>query len=144
MFSSQPMHIKGMHHEDGRGFLWFNNQASLTEFKRAYIIENSADAPMRGWHGHKFESKGFVCLLGSVRIGGVKVENWDSPNTSADTFSGDLAQDSLDFIYIPAGFANAILSLTPKSRVMVFSSSTLEESQEDDYRFPIGTWRIES
>lgn len=144
MLSSQPLHILGTRHDDIRGFLWFNNLASLAEFQRVYIIENSAYAPMRGWHGHKLESKGFICLLGSVRIGGVKVEDWDTPSTSAETFSADLTQDSMDFVYLPAGYANAILSLTPKSRVMVFSSSTLEESQDDDYRFPTSTWRLDA
>lgn len=142
MIAEYPQHIRGMHHVDARGSLWFNNSISLKEFKRAYIIQNSSSSPMRGWHGHKRESKGFLCLSGSVRIGGVKILDWSSPSKSLDVFHADLTAGSLDFVYLPAGFANAILSLSPNSTVLVFSSSTLEESEADDYRFPIETWDL--
>jgi dTDP-4-dehydrorhamnose 3,5-epimerase len=134
--------MKGLIHSDLRGQVRFNNEASLTEFKRFYIIENSRELPMRGWHGHKFETKGFVCLEGSVRIGGVEILDWSKPEKSTQVFSADLFAGDLDFFYLPSGFANAILSLSPVSRVMVFSSSTLQESQADDYRFPAETWDL--
>ena len=134
--------MRGMRHSDARGHLWYNNSVHLNEFKRFYIIENSPNLPMRAWHGHKFEAKGFVCVQGSVRIGGVKVSDWSLPERSAEVFSADLHAGSLDFVYLPPGYANAILGLSPESRVMVFSSSTLEESQADDYRFPAETWNL--
>lgn len=97
---------------------------------------------MRGWHGHKLESKGFICIEGAVRIGGVKIDNWENPSRSLDVFSADLNSGGMDFVYLPAGYANAILSLAPGSKVMVFSSSTLGESQDDDFRFPADTWDL--
>jgi dTDP-4-dehydrorhamnose 3,5-epimerase-like enzyme len=140
--SNFPHHSNGFQHCDQRGSLSFNNAASLAEFKRCYVIENTDSMPLRGWHGHKFESKGFVCLNGAVRIGAVQIDNWDKPSSSLEIFSADLVSGGLDFVYLPAGYANAILSLTPGARVMVFSSSTLEESQADDFRFPLDTWRM--
>ena len=142
MIASQPKHLRGMEHVDARGSLWFNNAASLAEFKRTYIIQNSPSRPMRGWHGHKHESKGFMCLSGSVRIGGVRILDWSNPSQSSDIFHADLDSADLDFVYLPSGFANAILSLGPNSKVLVFSSSTLEQSKEDDFRFPVDTWDL--
>jgi dTDP-4-dehydrorhamnose 3,5-epimerase len=48
----------------------------------------------------------------------------------------------MDAFFVPGGFANAILSLQPKSRVLVFSSFSLEESLEDDYRFDVEFWSM--
>lgn len=144
MMSNLPSRFSGFQHADQRGSLYFNNAASIAEFKRFYVIENSDALPLRGWHGHKIESKGFICLGGSVRIGGVQIDNWDNPSKSLEVFSATLVAGNLDFVYLPAGYANAILSLEPGSKVMVFSSLTLEESQADDFRFPVDTWPLET
>ena len=139
---SKPQKFSGKSHIDGRGVLSFNNQAAISEFKRMYVIENSLHEPMRGWHGHQFEAKGFICLSGKVRIGAVEVDNWTMPSESLEVFSDELTESSMDFIYVPGGYANAILNLEPGSRVLVLSSSTLEDSQADDYRFPADFWAL--
>ncbi len=33
------------------------------------------------------------------------------------------------------GFANGFINLEPNSELMIFSTSTLEESKNDDYRY---------
>jgi dTDP-4-dehydrorhamnose 3,5-epimerase len=142
MISTKPTLIKGLLHADSRGSLWFNNPAGISEFQRLYIIENSLASPLRGWHGHKLESKGFICVSGRIRIGAVQVDDWASPSESLDVFSADLGSGTSDFVYVPAGYANAILSLDPGSRVLVMSSSSLAESQGDDFRYPLGTWTL--
>ncbi len=138
----EPIKLSGKVHVDARGILRFNNQVVLTEFKRFYSIENSAENPLRGWHGHKNEAKGFICLKGKVRIGGVRIDNWEYPSPELGVFFEDLEAGTMDFVYLPAGYANAILSLEGDSTVLVFSSSTLNESKEDDYRFDARLWSL--
>ena len=40
-----------------------------------------------------------------------------------------------DILFIPSGYANGAMSLSDESTVMYFSTSNLEESMDDDYRF---------
>jgi dTDP-4-dehydrorhamnose 3,5-epimerase len=138
----EPIKFPGERYLDSRGELLFNNQAMLAEFKRMYLIANAPGAPFRGWHGHKFEAKGFVCIEGAIRIGGVRIDDWANPSPGLRVFSENLVAGSMDFVYLPAGYANAIMSLESGSRVLVFSSSTLDESQEDDYRYDPGLWSL--
>jgi dTDP-4-dehydrorhamnose 3,5-epimerase len=42
--------------------------------------------------------------------------------------------------YIPAGYANGFMTLSDDTQILVFSSTTLEESQGDDYRFEFDYW----
>ncbi len=142
MINGEPTRLSGRSHLDARGILRFNNQAAIAEFKRVYSIENSSENPLRGWHGHKFEAKGFICIKGKVRVGGVRIDNWSDPSENLEVFSEELEAGSMDFVYLPPGFANAILSLQEGSTVLVFSSSTLGESQDDDYRFDPKSWAL--
>lgn len=120
----------------------YNNEFSLGPFKRFYCIENSSLQPMRGWHAHRFESKAFVSVFGKIRIGAVEVQDWAHPDRNAEIFSQELGPDTADVYFVPAGFANGILSLEPGARVMVFSSATLQESMQDDYRFDKDFWKL--
>ena len=140
--STTPVFYSGQRHVDDRGSLAFNNPFQISQFVRGYVIENSSLAPMRGWHGHKLESKGFLCLSGRVRVGAVEIDDWDSPSKELEVYSQELTAGAMDCYFVPSGYANAILSLEINSKVLVFSSSTLEASMADDFRFPLSTWRL--
>jgi dTDP-4-dehydrorhamnose 3,5-epimerase len=45
-------------------------------------------------------------------------------------------------MYIPPGYANGAMTLTEDTRIMYFSTATLEESKTDDYRFSYDYWSI--
>ena len=45
-------------------------------------------------------------------------------------------------LYIPAGYANGFMSLTSDLKLMFFSTSTLEQSQGDDFRYDARYWDI--
>ncbi len=59
---------KGGKFQDERGALLHNNALDLTKVKRVYIIENESMQLIRGWRGHKIESRWFICVKGSIRI----------------------------------------------------------------------------
>lgn len=137
-----PLLLKGQKHIDRRGVLVFNNSLDLSKYCRAYEIENTAEQPKRAWHGHQFESKIFIALEGRVKIGAVKVTDWTNPDPAEVPVCAEIKAGTMDAFFVPGGFANAILSLQPKSRVLVFSTSSLEESLLDDYRFHIDFWSL--
>lgn len=137
-----PRLITGARHLDARGSLLFNNDLNLSKFQRMYIINNSADQPFRGWHGHEFESKIFLALSGLIRFGAVRVKDWSNPDKSEVPQVAELRADSLDAFFVPGGYANGILSLEPGSQALVISSSTLSESLVDDYRIESTFWEI--
>jgi len=41
---------------------------------------------------------------------------------------------------IPAGYATGIKALGEGSKLIVFSSNTLEDGKDDNYRFPADMW----
>jgi dTDP-4-dehydrorhamnose 3,5-epimerase-like enzyme len=43
-------------------------------------------------------------------------------------------------VLVPAGYANGFKTLTSDALVLVFSSTSLEESLNDDFRFPFDYW----
>jgi dTDP-4-dehydrorhamnose 3,5-epimerase len=134
--------ITGQVHSDPRGSVAFNNSLDISGFCRMYVIGNSTELPIRGWHGHAHEAKIFTCLVGSVEIAGVRIDNWVSPSKELTVEKFELHSETMDAVYVPAGYANAVISKTPGALVQVLSSSTLDESKADDFRYPADYWMI--
>lgn len=134
--------ISGQIHEDPRGSVAFNNGLDIFGFRRMYVLTNSEDLPLRGWHGHANEAKIFTCLSGSVEIAGVRIDDWASPSKGLNVEKFEITAGTLDAVFVPAGYANAVRSNVPGARVQVLSSSTLEDSKADDFRYPMDFWSI--
>ena len=64
----KPELIQGGRYADARGVLRFCNDFDLSVVKRFYTIANSAEQPVRGWIGHKKETKWFFPLRGRTEI----------------------------------------------------------------------------
>jgi dTDP-4-dehydrorhamnose 3,5-epimerase len=137
----KPEVLKGFKHEDARGLLSYNNNLDLSGFKRLYVIENSAEQPFRGWHGHEFESKVFITIVGEIRFGAVRVDDWERPDPLEKPTLAYLSSSCVDAFFVPGGYANSILSLEPGSQALVLSSSSLQASLLDDYRIESNFWK---
>jgi dTDP-4-dehydrorhamnose 3,5-epimerase len=128
---------------DERGIVTFNNGLDLSDVKRFYTIENHTDGFIRAWHGHRKEGKFFMVLSGIAIIVALKLHfdndqdavGWISPYTEEERFKQTLIKDTANVFYIPPGYANGFKLLTRDTRIIVFSTSTLEESTNDDYRY---------
>ena len=59
-----PELIQGGTYTDARGVVRFCNDFDMSAVKRFYTIANSAEQPVRGWIGHKRETKWFSPLKG--------------------------------------------------------------------------------
>jgi dTDP-4-dehydrorhamnose 3,5-epimerase-like enzyme len=137
-----PFLIDGKKFIDDRGSLSFVNELLLNEFKRFYIIENHTAGFVRAWHGHMKEAKAFVPIEGAFLVGAVPLSNLDQPSKEVTISRQVLDASSPQGFLIPKGFANGLMSLTERAKLLVLSSSSLEESQSDDYRFPFDYWNI--
>ena len=127
---------------DDRGYLQFANDFSLEEFRRFYIVENHRANFVRAWHGHNKETKAFLCLSGEFRIGVVDPIDMHNPETSAVPEVFYLGERRPGILVVPGGYANGLQNLTEGARLMVFSSSSVVQSESDDFRFPWDFWDI--
>jgi dTDP-4-dehydrorhamnose 3,5-epimerase-like enzyme len=133
--TEQPKLITGGISVDDRGFVSFVNDFSFVGVKRFYTVENHEKGFIRAWHGHRKESKYVYVACGSVRIGAVCL-------STHEIHTYYLSAIKPCILFIPAGYANGFQSLTETTKIMFFSTSTLEESLDDDERYPFDTWNI--
>ena len=131
------MILKGKRVTDERGSVTFINDFDFNDVKRFYIVRNAKNNFFRGWHGHKNEAKYVFVVRGKAKIAWQDME-------ADERVGGSVIMDgySPQILCIPPGNANAARNLTKDTEIMYFSTSTLEESLEDDYRFPEDRWTM--
>ncbi|MBI9017244.1 MAG: WxcM-like domain-containing protein [Phycisphaerae bacterium] len=142
MVAAQPRLIEGGIHIDERGILSFVNGFDFAGVQRSYIVRSHRAGQKRGWVGHKIEQKWFWAIQGTCKIAVVKPDEWELPasNLSVETFI--LSDRKPAVLHIPAGYANAIMSLSEDAILMVFSTGKIADASNDDYRFALDTWPI--
>ena len=132
--------LKGGLNVDDRGIVSFVNDFNFTEVKRFYQIENHRQGFIRAWHGHKNESKYAYVVSGSALIGIVPLAAKEGDLSQVKKFV--LSAQSPAVLYIPANNFNGFMSLSPETKIIFFSTSTLAESSIDDIRKSYKTWNI--
>ena len=138
----KPKIIQGGNFSDHRGTLSYVNDFSFKDIERFYIISNSDTHPLRAWQGHKLDAKNFYCLSGSFRIHYVKIDNWENPSKDLTIETVTLTESESKMLHIPAGYANAIESLEPDSKLISFSTLPLSNVSEDDVRYDANYWML--
>jgi len=142
MAISEPQLIAGAIAVDDRGELGFVNDFSFSNVKRFYTVRNHRQGFVRAWHAHRHEAKYVTVTQGAALIGAVAIDNWDNPSKIAPVVRHVLSAAKPSVLYIPAGYGNGFMSLSDDTRLMFFSTSTLEESKGDDIRFDARLWDI--
>ena len=137
-----PKLIAGGNFSDHRGTLSYVNDFSFKDIEHFYIINNSDAHPVRAWQGHKLDAKNFYCLSGSFNIHFVKIDDWDNPSKDLTIETVTLAATESNMLHVPAGYANAIQSLEPDSKLISFSTLPLSNVTEDDVRYEANYWII--
>lgn len=120
---------------DDRGTLRFVNEVDFSKVKRFYTVENHAKGFVRAWHGHKKEAKYVYVTKGAIILCAVGM---NGGGASRNVLSSTNPQIAL----IYPGYYNGFKTLTDDTQVMFFSTSTLEESKDDDYRKDADTWEM--
>ena len=127
---------------DDRGQVTFANGFDFAGVKRFYMVSNHKQGFVRAWHGHKKEAKYVLVVKGAAVIAAVAVNNWEKPSKEAEVKRFVLSEKKPTILYIPAGYANGFMSLTDDAQIMFFSTSTLDQSLGDDYRFDARYWDV--
>jgi dTDP-4-dehydrorhamnose 3,5-epimerase len=137
---SEPRLIKGGLAVDDRGQVSFVNDFDFDGVKRFYTVENHRRGFIRAWHAHKKESKYVMVVTGAALIGIVEIDDWDKPSKDATVHRYVLSERSPSVVFIPAGCANGFMSLSDDTKIMYFSTTSLEDSVGDDIRYDARYW----
>lgn len=143
MNSNKPKIKEGGIAKDDRGKLVFVNTFDMSNVKRFYMVENSSPDTIRAWHGHAKESKSVFVASGKALVAAVFLDDLKEPNKNNEIHKHIISADKPTIFHIPARYANGFKALEPGTKVIFFSDSTLEESKNDDFRFPIDYWGME-
>lgn len=120
---------------DDRGSVSFVNDFNFSSVKRFYQVQNHTVNFIRAWHGHKNEGKYVYVASGSALIGAVSLED-------EKIFRVVLSAEKPQVLYIPPNHANGFMNLCKNTIIQFFSTSSLDESLNDDIRFPWDKWNI--
>jgi len=135
-----PQLVEGGLSVDDRGEVGFINGFDFDKVKRFYWVSNRKSGFIRAWHAHKQEAKYVTVVQGDALIGAVEIDDWDKPSRDSKVWRYTLSERKPSVLYIPAGYANGFMSLTSKTRLMFFSTSTIEETKGDDIRYDAHYW----
>ena len=137
--SMDPIFFESNNSSDERGTVSFTNDLNLQKAIRTYKVENRQLKTVRAWHGHKVEEKWVNVEQGEFLVCVVKVDDFTSPSKDSDIQTYKMSPKD-GFLYIPPNFANGAMNLTEDNAIRYYSSSTLEESLNDDFRFESDYW----
>lgn len=140
--ANAPRLMEGALAADDRGFVGFVNGFDFAGVKRFYTVANHRQGFVRAWHAHKKEAKFVTVVRGAALIGAVAIDHWETPSASLVPQKFVLSGHKPAVLYIPSGYANGFMSLSADTLMMFFSTSTLDESKGDDYRFDARLWNI--
>ena len=136
----KPFIINGDLSADDRGELMFVNQFNMQLVKRFYVVSNHKQGFIRAWHAHKFESKYVFIVNGTALISTVLIDDWNNPSSDLAIDKFVLTAKKPSILYIPNGYANGFKTLSSDTKIIFFSTSTLGDSIDDDYRFDAYKW----
>lgn len=132
--------ITGKMAVDDRGSVKFVNDFAFEGVKRFYQVENHSPEIIRAWHGHLKEAKYVFVAAGTALVCAVPLTDYRQPDPTAEVKRFVLSAAQPTILYIPAGFANGFRVFDRHTCLQFFSTTTLEESLDDDFRFPYDYW----
>jgi dTDP-4-dehydrorhamnose 3,5-epimerase-like enzyme len=135
-----PNIVKGGLATDDRGQLSFVNGFSFANIQRFYMVENFSTDVVRAFHGHLKEEKFVLVVSGAAIVAAVYFGAPDKPKLDSKPHRFVLSDRQPQILHVPSGYANGFRPLEPGTKIMFFSSATLEDSAKDDYRFPFDHW----
>ncbi len=137
MSNFHPRIIKGELFEDLRGKVFSCNKFDMSQVKRIYSIENINNNYVRGWKGHKIETRWFCATKGNIKIDTIPINNLENSNNFKKIETFNLSQDNLNILEVPPGFATSIKQFSNGDRICVFADYYLGESGDEDLRWKL-------
>lgn len=136
--------ITGGVHKDNRGILRYANDFDMTAIRRMYHIVHDDLSVIRAWQGHEKESKWFYCTAGEWMFNFIKISNWMEPAKQVEKEKMILSSVESKVIFVPGGYATGFRALSESSSLVVYSDVSVEESNNDDFRFDLEYWKFEN
>jgi nucleoside-diphosphate-sugar epimerase/dTDP-4-dehydrorhamnose 3,5-epimerase-like enzyme len=125
---------------DDRGLLNYANEFNFYGVKRFYQVQNFSTSTIRAFHGHLNEAKYVYVSKGSAIVAAVELDDYESPSKKQKVNRFILSDKNPQILFIPPKYANGFRPLENDTRILFFSTSSLEESKGDDYRYPADYW----
>lgn len=125
---------------DDRGSVRFCNEFKFAGVKRFYQVQNHRRGFIRAWHGHQHEGKYVWVTKGSALVGVVPLDAEKGDLSQVKKFV--LSDKAPKILFIPAGNFNGFMNLEEDTRIIFFSTSSIEESSGDDIRKEFDCWDI--
>jgi len=119
---------------DDRGSVGFVNDFDFEGVKRFYLVQNHEPGFIRAFHGHKKEGKYVTVVSGAAIIKVMSMEIWNESPVEENIHTFVLSAEKPQVLWVPPGYFNGFKTMSVDTRVMFFSTATLEESRGDDYR----------
>jgi dTDP-4-dehydrorhamnose 3,5-epimerase len=136
----KPELLRGDLSVDDRGEVSYVNGFDFADVRRFYSVTNHRAGFVRAWHGHRHEVKYVLAVGGAALVCCIEIDDWDDPSDDLEVARFVLTDRKPAILRVPAGYVNGFMTLTDDTKLVFFSSSTLEESSGDDIRFPARRW----
>ncbi len=139
------MIINGGISVDDRGFVRYVNDFNPEKcgIKRFYHVTNHRSGFIRAWHGHLKESK-YVYVSNGSALMAVSPISEDGKRILGPVEKKILSSTKPSILFIPNCMANGFKTLEDNTSVIFFSTTSIDESAGDDFRFPYdsidGVW----
>lgn len=113
---------------DDRGYV-YGAFDKMDEFgiKRTYVVENHDRGFVRAWHGHRKATTYMHVIYGAAKLVA-------APMDGGDPVVVTVSARSPAIFVVPPGYYNGSMSLEPGTKILVYSTITLEECHSDDFR----------
>lgn len=125
---------------DDRGEIAFVNDFRFEGIKRFYIMSSHFNGFVHAWHDHRHEAKYVTVAHGAAIIATVAIDNREQPSKDVGIHRYILSAQKPAMLYIPPGYANGFMTLTTDTKVIHFSTSTLDESHNDEIGYETRYW----
>lgn len=135
-----PSLIPGGLAVDDRGQVSFVNDFAFGAVQRFYMVENFSTQVVRAFHGHLKEEKFVLVVAGSAIVAAVRIDDPVRPDRQMKPHRFVLSDRQPQILHVPAGYANGFRPLEPGTKILFFSTATLEQAKSDDFRFPHDYW----
>ena len=135
MTNSIPHIIKGDIFNDSRGKLLSCNLFDMSRVKRMYSIENINSNYIRGWKGHKIETRWFFATKGSIIINTILISDLEKAHPLPVINKFKLNENNLNVLEVPPGFATSIQQYSNGDRICVFADFEIGVSDDEDLRW---------
>ena len=109
----------------------------MSRVKRMYSIENINSNYIRGWKGHKIETRWFFATKGVIIINTILISDLEKSNSTPIINTFKLNENNLNILEVPPGFATSIKQYSNGDKICVFADYKIGMSGDEGLRWDL-------